>query len=275
MKITHISNAGCIYEQDGFRLLADPWLSDSAFEGAWIHETPIKTKPQDLLDVDALYISHLHQDHCDPETLKYFRRDIPIYTLKDQFSLCKRELEKMGFSNVIALVDSQWDILPGISLTMFAPFSKHPFHASDIGNVVDSALLIETNDGKVLNCNDNSLTVEKSKWFRETYGQIDVAQLNWNSAGPWPSCFIMSDEEKFKAHHAVIERNLSYLYEVSKALGAKYVQPFAGAYKLSGERDHLNKYLGTCTADRASDYLEDRGIKTIVLKEGESFELGG
>ena len=139
MKLTNITNACCVYKADGFRLLADPWLSEDCFEGQWLHNPPLKAKPKDFVGVDALYISHLHADHADPETLRHFRRDIPIVTLSDALSLCAKHLAKMGFTAITALKDQETATLGPFELTMFGPFCKHPHHEADaeLGNIID------------------------------------------------------------------------------------------------------------------------------------------
>lgn len=268
MKLTFITNACAIYEADGFRLLSDPWLTEPAF-GSWVHDPPITTKPQDVVGVDALYISHIHADHCDPETLKHFRRDIPIVCLADRFT--PKHLERMGFTDVNALDDSSPVGLGPFDLTMFGPFVKHPHHDCEIGNVIDSALLIECGSKRVLNTNDNMPTALAGQRLLTDHGPFDVVQLNYNNAGPYPACFTGIDR-KAEAKKCV-ERNLRHLAKVAKALDARYTMPFAGAYKLGHGKEHLNEFLGTCSAEEACLYLEGQGVKSLMLREGESFEL--
>ncbi len=284
MKVTFISNAAAIYESQGFRLLADPWLSESCFDKSWYHDPPLlKTTPTSYLDVDALYISHIHQDHCDVETLKHFRRDIPIVTLSDKYDFCAKHLHKMGFTNIHGLRDrdaEQWKTpWTEMKLTMFAPFATHPFHASEceLGNVVDSALLIEADGQSVLNCNDNTLTVEKAHWFRETYGAPTLAQLNYNCAGPYPACFNnLTLAEKRSESLRLIGVNLNHMKDTAIALGAKAVQPFAGAFRLGGspDKEAMNAYNGTCRADEAGSFLAIHGVTSITLGEGDEVDLG-
>ncbi len=276
MKVTFISNACAIYESQGYRLLSDPWLSESCFDGSWFHNPPIKSKPQDFLDVDALYISHIHPDHCDQETLKYFRRDIPILTLSDRYEFCAKHLRKMGFIRVNALADAQPMSAGPFKFTMFGPFTKHPFHASEceLGNLVDSALLIEADGQKVLNCNDNTMSIDAAANFRRIYGRPNLAQLNSNAAGAYPACFSnLSHDEKLAERDKILDRQTSHMADVSKALEAKVVQPFAGQYKLGGGREHLNQYLAVWDDMKIAEYIESRGVRSLVLREGQTFDL--
>lgn len=274
MRITFYSNATCTYEQDGFTLLADPWLTETAFKGSWTHLHPLKTKPQDLLDVDALYISHIHEDHLSPGTLKHFRRDIPIFTLRDKLGICIRKLEELGFIDVRGISDGDWSTIGPFKLTMFSPFVKHQYVDDELGNFVDSACLFEATGHRVLNANDNGFDPESAERFRRAYGTIDVAQLNWNSASFYPACFMnLSHEDKLVEAKRLSLRNLENLAAVSKALNPGLVSPFAGAFKLAAHLDHLNQYLGTTTAEEAVEYLTDRGISAFSLLEGEAFDV--
>jgi L-ascorbate metabolism protein UlaG (beta-lactamase superfamily) len=274
MKIRMISNATCIYEHDGYRILSDPWLTEPIFHGSWYHDYPLITKPEDVLDMDALYISHIHSDHCDPETLKHFRKDIPIFVLEEKTHFLPKHLAKMGFTNVDTLEENiVYDYGP-FGVLMFAPFTKHPYYECEIGNIVDSAVLFEVGGKTVLNCNDNMLSVEKALELKSRFGQIDVAQLNYNNAGPYPACFNnLTIEEKKREHELCIATNLYHLLKVARALGPRLVMPFAGAYKLGGGKEHLNEFLGTTTVDYTCEYLEGFDFKTLNLKENDEYEV--
>jgi UDP-MurNAc hydroxylase len=275
LRLTHISNACCIYETRDFRLLADPWLSEPVF-GSWVHDPPLVTDVTDVLGCDALYISHIHADHCDPETLRYFPRTVPIVCLKDRFT--PAHLGRMGFTRVIALEDGDESsfVTSGgdLRLTMFGPFCKHPHHDSELGNVVDSALLVEADGHKVLNCNDNTMSLEAAAEFRVVYGRVDVAQLNSNAAGPFPACFRnLTHAEKIAERDRILRVQTDHMTEVARILGAKVVQPFAGAYKLGYGREHLNQYLPVWPAAQIAAYLNERDVRAVALSEGETLDL--
>ncbi len=274
MLLTFIANACCIYEERGYRLLADPWLTDGAFEGSWFHYPPLKTKAEDLLGVDALYISHLHPDHFDEVVIAQFRRDIPIVILDHGPNFLERKLTQLGFTNLFKIKDGEKRELGPFRLTMYAPFAKHVFHESELDNPLDSALVVETFGECIFNANDNTPTVEAAKRLAKEHPLITIAQLNYNAAGPYPACFQnLASDNKTYAHHALIERNLEHMAAISLALKPKYVMPFAGHYVLGGAHWFKNKYLGTTTWDYASRFLKRKGFRTIVLNEGMVFDL--
>ncbi len=275
MILRFLANACCTYEHDGYKLIADPWLVPGAF-GTWTHDPPLRIRPEAEADADALYISHIHEDHLDPKTLAYFPRDVPIVTLKDRLNLCGRKLAELGFTNVTLLADHESAHMGPFRVTMFAPFVKHPYYAADceIGNVVDSALLVRQGDETVLNTNDNAFDAPSARAWRERYGSPTVAQLGYNSAGPYPACFRhLSAEEKIAEGERIKRLHLVHLSRVADALRCEYVMPFAGAYKLGFGQEHLNPYLGLSSHGDAIEHLRHDDFDVIDLRENEAVDL--
>jgi hypothetical protein len=108
--------------------------------------------------------------------------------------------------------------------------------------------------------------------FREEYGAPTLAQLNSNAAGPYPACFDnLNHEQKLAERARILELQTSHMVEVAKALGAERVQPFAGQYKLRDEA--LNQYLAVWSDVEIAAFIKARGVKPLVLAEGESVDL--
>ena len=67
MNITWLTQGGFLFEQNGFRMVVDPYMSDSlAGKVTRIAEFPISL---DALCPDAVLCTHDHLDHLDPETI--------------------------------------------------------------------------------------------------------------------------------------------------------------------------------------------------------------
>jgi UDP-MurNAc hydroxylase len=269
LKFTFIANAcGTFTGSQGTRILCDPWLVDGAFD-SWCHYPPLKTKPEDVLDVDAVYVSHIHPDHFDERHFR-FDKAKPILVLDHQPNYLIKKLESLGFTNLYKIPDGQTLAFREFEITMFAPFAKHSFHPADVGNLIDSAMLIECGGVKALNCNDNTLTVEAALKIRHRFGSIDLLMHNYNTAGPYPSCFTnLTEIEKASECRRLLDRNLKHLRLVTAALGPRFVLPFAGAYVLGGKAWPKNKYLATTTADEAA-----RGVPgSVCLREGDTLDI--
>ncbi|MES2528850.1 MAG: MBL fold metallo-hydrolase [Bdellovibrionota bacterium] len=277
LSFTFIANACGIFKgSKGTRLLCDPWIVDGVFEGSWCHFPKLETTFSNISDVDAIFISHLHPDHLDDRHFD-FRKDVPIIVLDHGPNFLAKKLLSMGFLNLIRVKDQETVQFKEFEITLFAPFTKHNYHDSVIGNLIDSAMVISCEGFNALNANDNTPTPEVCSQLRDRFGKIDLAMINYNAAGPYPSCFNnLSIQEKKKEHSRILERNLQYLSSLIFELNPRFVLPFAGAYVLGGRMSFKNEYLGTMNWDECAKYLLNTikpEVKVVLLREKMSFDI--
>lgn len=258
MKMTFFTNACCQYESFGKKLLTDPWLKGGAFLGSWFHYPELKTRPEDVKDYDYLYISHLHPDHYCHKTLEHFDKRKPLIIYDDEGpNFLEKMALKDGFTNIIKLKNEETITLEPFKLTMFGPFVKHPFYECKVGNIIDSCLVIDDSEHVIINANDNTPSLEAAHMLKSRFPDIHVAQLNYNAAGPYPSCFMsLRPEERLKRSDEIRKRQLKHMCDVSDILKPTYLQPFAGAYVIGGTKYEKNRTLGTSTLEEAADFIE-------------------
>ena len=82
MKITWLGQAGLLFEKDDFKIIVDPYLSDSVekinplnYRRVSVDECFFKIKP------DVIICTHNHLDLTDPETLKHYLNNNKSITL--------------------------------------------------------------------------------------------------------------------------------------------------------------------------------------------------
>ena len=277
MKFKFIGNAGGIFTgPNGTTILCDPWIVDGVFECSWFHYPPLKTKVKDLQNVDGIYVSHIHPDHYDERNFD-FPKEIPIIILNEGPNFLKKNLIKKGYNNLIEIKDGETKKFREFNLTIYKPFTGHIYEESLLGNLIDSALVL--NDGNVtaINFNDNTPDEKACVALKNKFKKIDLAMLNYNAAGPYPSCFDnLSTDEKKKENDRIIKRNFDYLCKVIPLLEPKTVLPFAGAYIIGGKNYFKNEYLGTTTWDECADYLKknlNSKTNVICLRENQTFDI--
>ena len=278
MKFKFIGNAsGIFYGDKGTSLLCDPWIINGVQEGSWAHYPPLETTMEDLLDVDVIYLSHIHQDHYDDRHFTKFRKNIPIIVLDDKYNFLIKNLERNGFTNLILIKDNETKSVAEFEITLYAPFIEDNFSNAKVGNLIDSAMVIQNNNTVAINFNDNTPSLECCTMLRNKFNKIDLAMINYNAAGPYPSCFKnLTDAEKFEAHKKILSRNYDHLVLTANELQPLYVLPFAGAYVLSGKMGYKNKYLGTDTWDACKAYTSSKlnnPIDVICLRDKDIFDL--
>ena len=191
MKIKFISNACCIVEsKNGTKIISDPWLNDGVFDGSWCHFHKLKTSFSDVQCVDAVYVSHIHPDHYD-ERYFQFPKDIPIIVLDHGFNFLHKNLNEQGYTNLIKIKNGETTSFKDFRLTLFAPFVGHNFFEENtkLGNLIDSAIVYESDGQKIFNANDNNPNIESCKDLRNRFDCLDLSMLNYNSAGSLPIMF--------------------------------------------------------------------------------------
>lgn len=272
MEITYYANACCTYQKDGFWILTDPWLLDGAFD-SWAHFPPLHTKPEDLKGIDALYISHCHQDHLHPPTLERLPK-VPVIYLDHGMNLVRKNMEKLGFKEFIPIKDKETKQVGPFELTMYAPFAPILYYDSQVGNLIDSALHIKCGDYSIFNANDNLPTIESSKMILERHGQVTLAQLCDSCAGPFPMCFTnLTHKEKLTERDRILERHLQSMIECAKIMKSKYMMPWAGHYALQGRNAHMNDSLAVYESEKVAEKIAQSGIKPLNMKEWDSFNF--
>lgn len=272
-----IANAcGIFVGKNGTKILCDPWLVDGVFDGSWFHFPKLTTTINDVKNVDAIYISHLHPDHFDERNFD-FEKSLPIIVLDHGPNFLIKKLMSLGFSNLIKIKNEETIDYKEFKLTMFSPFVKHNFHDAVVGNLIDSALLISCDGVSAINTNDNSLSIESANMLREKFGPITLAMLNYNAAGPYPSCFDnLTEAEKISESDRILERNITHVKNIIEVMKPKYILPFAGSYVLGGDLHYKNKYLGTITWDECAKWLNSKNIeptKVILLRENDTLNI--
>ena len=277
MQFQNIANACGIFTSDsGVRILTDPWIVDGVFDGSWCHFHPLETTLENLQDVDAIYVSHLHPDHYDPNNFNV-RKDIPIFILNHGINFLHKNLSNAGFTNLILIKDKEKVTFKDYEITMFAEFSTHNFADSTIGTLIDSGIILESNGVVAFNPNDNKPDIKSCLEIKEQYGHIDLVLLNSNAAGPYPACFDnLSDTEKLQEKELIEEKYMDYGFKCIQILEPSYVVPFAGFYALGGSQHHKNKYLASLNPQECAEYLNKRidfNTSAIPLRENDVLDI--
>ena len=161
-------------------------------------------------------------------------------------------------------------------MTIFSPFATNVFHDSVVGNLIDSAIVVEDRDGtSAFNSNDNTPDLSSCKKLKDIFGTFDLAMINYNAAGPYPSCFRnLSEQEKIDEHFLVLKRNIRHLIACCDVLQPIAVLPFAGSYVIGGKEYQKNRYLGTTTCEYCADEIRSCSRHgAIALREGDTYDL--
>ncbi|MBM7579625.1 MBL fold metallo-hydrolase [Jeotgalibacillus terrae] len=109
MNIQHIRNATLVVEYAGKKFLIDPMLSEKGtyppFPNSLRQDqnnplTSLSASIEDIINVDAVIVTHLHIDHFDDKAKEVLPKGIKMFVQNEEDA---EEVKKAGFQNVEVL----------------------------------------------------------------------------------------------------------------------------------------------------------------------------
>lgn len=164
--VEFLGHSGFAVRRGDALLLCDPWMSPAgAYNASWFQYPEYPTDDlAPLLEPDAVYISHEHLDHFDPEFLARLDRRTPLVTGRFQKKRLLVKLRRMGFREVIELDDFEcYRIAEDFAIRVATPTYNCPPHW------FDSCCILEMDGRKLFNLNDCNLALPVDRLRQERF----------------------------------------------------------------------------------------------------------
>jgi L-ascorbate metabolism protein UlaG (beta-lactamase superfamily) len=175
----YLSHASILAKLSGKNFLFDPVLAKPPHLGSWLFYPEMKIDAC-LLDVDAVFISHQHQDHFDVDFLKQLPEKTEIYIVagRPQFS---KMLKNEGIVYIEIPENQIFELGGGVTCIGVT----HEY------NGIDSAITISNGKFTIYHGNDCFLSSEKLKIVKALYPKVDVACIPFAYVHWYP--FLLDD----------------------------------------------------------------------------------
>lgn len=265
MEFKILSHAGLAVSSGGVSLVFDPWLVGSCYWRSWWNYPPVSGDLIKGLKPDFIYLSHIHWDHFHGPTLRKFSPDTPVIVPRGHADKMKRDLDYIGFRNVVELRHGQgFDLAPGFRLTSYQFF---PY--------LDSAIVVECEGKTLLNANDAKFMAGPLRQILRRHPSIDFVFRSHSSANG-RMCFEVVDDPT-----VVVDDESTYIASFAafvRRTNARYAIPFASNHCFL----HKDVYPlnGTIkTPQMVEEYFNSHGIsrpevKVMVTGDAWSSESG-
>ena len=219
MKVKFLGQACTLIETNNYKIIVDPWIIGPCNANSWytLRREPA-TKKNIPLDVDAIYISHEHQDHFQSETLMNYKKDIPIFICNFPTDRFYNSIRKLGFSN-ITILDS-WKP-EKINDEMEITSIKNPDLMFE-----DSALLIKTNQGTVFCQTDCKMDFESLK--KVNNAKPDLGFFMYSVANWYPDAYNYSKEKREQIAIKRKANKINGFLNYVNTIKPKFAIPYAG-----------------------------------------------
>tara|TARA_B100000886_G_scaffold93274_1_gene61664 strand:+ start:20388 stop:21680 length:1293 start_codon:yes stop_codon:yes gene_type:complete len=268
MKLRYIYSACVLIETDRVKLLCDPWFTQGIYYGSWFQYPPLPVNPEENIGkVDAIYISHVHEDHFDKVFLKNYLSYFPdtrLLIAKHKPSILKNVMRREGFFPE----EIDETIIGDLDIAIF-PNKAH----GDLIDI-DSGACFRCGNQIILNLNDCSFdknqVIQMVNWcdgLRPTLGMF-----SYTGASAFPQMYYSQDAKKrseLNKHLIKLEMDLFEKYRES--FNPEFTLPFAGKYWLGGPL--IDRNDKRAVSDAVETKLLPNSENIIILEDWD--EKGG
>lgn len=198
-------------------ILIDPVFDRPLFLDSWLFFPSLVSSAR-LFDVDAVLISHCHEDHYDPDFLRKLRPGTPIYMTDGCTGFEQIEGDQSLNTNRLAR-EELTQIFDGVQVYTIP--SDH--------NDFDSSFVVKGRRFALFQGNDNFVTLEVMERAAAVVGTVDHAYIPYSYVWWYPFCLTsMPEEERAAEAKRLTERNMAIGRMMSNVLKASHVIPSAG-----------------------------------------------
>ena len=251
-KFQIINNATSIINDE---FLIDPWIFGDIYNGAWSpYPKPIFQKKK-LSKIKFCFITHLHEDHCDINTIKYLNKNTKFYLPNLSFNkVIENILNKNNFKNIVYIDYGKfYEISNKYSIAVVPPLNRFGHQTKDIrknknandGIAIDTGLIVKTKNDNLsyLFLSDN--TPWDFDEFKKYFINIKISALffPFNAhADDYPISFdnfsLVQKKQISLKRNLVKEKNtINFIKKVKP----KILIPYSSDFILNGKR--RNEFL--------------------------------
>jgi len=271
MNVRFLGQACTLIETKNYRLIVDPWIVGPCCANAWytLRREPA-TKKNIPTDVDAIYISHEHQDHFQEETLKHFNKNTQIYICKFPTQRFYNAITDLGFKNVKELNSWKPEMIDGHTELTAIKNQDLMFE--------DSALLIKSNEGTVFcqtDCKMDFASLQKINAAKPDVGFFMYSPANW-----YPIVYNYPKEKKAELARKRRINKINAFVKYVSVVKPKYAVPYAGGILLPHKsqlefNDPDGMFACPDEAKKAWDQSGNQGSQVVVMAADDEITTNG
>ncbi len=237
MRVDFVGHATLLIRQGDLALLSDPWWSGPAYREQW-YPYPIPVPEHyDLTRVDAVYISHSHEDHLHAPTLRELLEVAPnaeaIIPLRPDTQM-RDYLRRIGFRRIR-------EVASGTPFTFRK--GRTSMRLTLLTHIDDSLLAVESGGETLLNLNDalhssrREMIVEYCRILRGRFPRVDYLFCGFGGASYFPNCVHLAGKDDVAVARARERWFLQNFGLISHLLQPRLAFPFAAHFVLPDARN--------------------------------------
>lgn len=245
LSFRNINNATVIIN-DTF--IFDPWIYGHVFYKMWRPYPNPEFNKNDLNKIKFCFISHVHQDHWDIDTIKYFRKDTKFFIPDLPYNyVISNTLRKKGFNKIVLLKMGEWNkISNDFKISVIPPLNSEGAEVENIKSEDDNHVAIDT--GILINfLKDNSYHLLLGdnvpydyNLYNKLYGKIKITSLFFPHNGfatDYPICYDnFSLKQKKKLSNLKAKKTEERIVSFINKTKPKITIPFSAQFLINNSR---------------------------------------
>lgn len=261
MKIEYICHACLLIETEDLRIATDPWTQGAAYCNQWfVFPKPINAA--ELQNVDAIFISHGHEDHLNEGTLMNLPKSARVFYPYSFFGGAKEYIESLGFKEVHECV------------TFRTYKVSEQTEVTFIINSHDSLMVIESGGKVLINVNDalHSSPEKVIDYYldeiRQRWQKVDYVFCGFGGASYFPNAMHLKGKDDWEISIAREQLFAHNFCRVVKGLKPKIAVPFAADFALlDDEQRWINeaRFPRHKMADYYQKYFAEEDYKPQII----------
>lgn len=280
MKITHFNNSFISVSSQGDRIVCDPWVGKANASG-WqsFPEFSDSALREHLANVRWVYLSHLHDDHFHPDTLKSCGLlDREFIIKRFQSPVLRERLKRLGVTRIHEVDAFTVQKFGPFELSIFPQMTSNSSGLEDDVNYdLDTSIAIKAESTVFFNQVDNPLSLQDltriHDFMSEQLGAVDVACIMSGAASEYPHLFLGIDQSAEKCR--IVERSLQDLCDWLRILKPTYFFPAGGTFLIPGWMGVFNDNVAQPEFIEISKHIASSGlpVQALYLEGGRFLEL--
>lgn len=172
MKVEVLSHACMLITDNDSSIITDPWLLGSAYWRSWWNYPKAVFDEEKISSVDAVVISHIHWDHWHGATLKKYFLDKQFIIPDEPGMRSEDDLRSIGINKIARLRNRETFEVKSLKVRLYQ-FGLY---------LNDSAVIIESDNSKIMNANDAKIAGASLTSLLKQEGTIDLAFRSHSTA---------------------------------------------------------------------------------------------
>ena len=247
--VFYLGHAAILAVLGGKKILFDPIIESQPYGDSWVFFPP-QVDDRRLYDVDAVVVSHIHQDHYDLEFIKRLAPHVKVVIVGNRPSFEADITANAGRPITILAPETVTELFPGVFV----------FGVTHESNGVDSSVIAYNDKFCVYHGNDNYLKPESMAKFPRINPNIDVACIPYAYIHWYP--FLMEyPADRLHEKHAEAERLVNMYMDdclsTIRILQPKVAIPFGANLLLDDGNMHSEINLAVRTPVEFTDYASN------------------